>query len=132
MSKASEPEQVLYDPEPRWPAFCAILAVGGLYTALPEWLIVGPRWMFIVIVIILLIPTVVSHWIDYRRLNRFFGFVVSGVVTVAMVLSVIFLIGALFGQHKETPAELLTSAASLWTTNILVFTLWYWRLDAGG
>jgi len=26
----------------------------------------------------------------------------------------------------------LFSAASLWLTNILVFALWYWRLDAGG
>jgi hypothetical protein len=27
---------------------------------------------------------------------------------------------------------LLRSAASLWLTNVLVFALWYWRLDAGG
>jgi uncharacterized membrane protein len=26
----------------------------------------------------------------------------------------------------------LLSAALLWITNILVFALWYWRLDAGG
>jgi uncharacterized membrane protein len=26
----------------------------------------------------------------------------------------------------------LRSAACLWFTNILVFALWYWRLDAGG
>ena len=25
----------IYDPEPRWPALVAILAVGGLYAALP-------------------------------------------------------------------------------------------------
>ncbi len=43
-----------WDPEPRWPAFIAILAVGGLYTALPEYLIVGPRWFFLVIVLALL------------------------------------------------------------------------------
>jgi hypothetical protein len=24
------------------------------------------------------------------------------------------------------------SAASIWTSNVLVFALWYWRLDAGG
>jgi uncharacterized membrane protein len=34
--------------------------------------------------------------------------------------------------HEETPVELLGSAASLWLTKILVFALWYWRLDAGG
>ena len=26
----------------------------------------------------------------------------------------------------------MLSATSLWTTNTLVFALWYWRLDAGG
>jgi uncharacterized membrane protein len=35
-------------------------------------------------------------------------------------------------QHTETPIELLSSAACLWATNVLVFALWYWRLDAGG
>jgi len=34
--------------------------------------------------------------------------------------------------HKESPTELLLSAVALWFTNILVFALWYWRLDAGG
>jgi hypothetical protein len=34
--------------------------------------------------------------------------------------------------HKEAPSELLRSAVSLWVTNVLVFALWYWRLDAGG
>ena len=27
---------------------------------------------------------------------------------------------------------LLRSASALWITNILVFALWYWKLDAGG
>jgi uncharacterized membrane protein len=35
-------------------------------------------------------------------------------------------------KHTESPEELLASAAALWATNILVFALWYWRLDAGG
>ncbi len=131
MSNKSEDEQVRYDPEPRWPAFAAVLAVGGLYTALPQSLIVGPRWMFFVIVLVLLIPTAVSHWKDYRSLNRILGFAVTAVVTVGMIFSVVLLI-AVLPQHKETPTELLTSAAALWATNILVFTLWYWRLDAGG
>ncbi len=131
MSNKKEAEQVRYDPEPRWPAFIAVLAVGGLYTALPQSLIVGPRWSFFVIVVVLLIPTAIAHWKDYRSLNRTLGFIVTGVVTIAMIASVVLLIAAL-PQNKETPTELLTSAAALWATNVLVFSLWYWRLDAGG
>jgi len=33
------------EPEPRWPAFVAVLAVGGLYTGLPDALTMGPRWL---------------------------------------------------------------------------------------
>ena len=128
-SKATAPDR--WDPEPRWPAFIAILAVGGLYAALPRTLIIGPPWMFPGLVLLLLIPTVVAHGTGHHKLNRFFGFTVSAVVTVGMIASLALLIRAL-PAHKESPTDLLLSAASLWFTNILVFALWYWRLDAGG
>ena len=53
------------------------------------------------------------------------------VLTLAMIGSLGLLIAAL-PSHKESPMELLVSAAALWGTNILVFASWYWRLDAGG
>jgi len=120
-----------WDPEPRWPALIAILAVGGLYLALPATLTIGPRWLFPGIVIGLLIPTVISHRTGKHNLNKLFGFTVTAVVTAAMIASLVLLIRAL-PSHKETPTELLVSAGSLWFTNVLVFALWYWRLDAGG
>jgi uncharacterized membrane protein len=120
-----------WDPEPRWPAFIAVLAVGGLYTALPSYLIFGPRWVFLAVVLALLVPTFISHIKDHHLLNRVFGFMTTSVVTLGMIASVILLITGL-PSHREAPTELLISAASLWFTNILVFALWYWRLDAGG
>jgi uncharacterized membrane protein len=51
--------------------------------------------------------------------------------TVALLWSLANLIGGL-PDKKETPAILLRAAAALWTSNILVFASWYWRLDAGG
>jgi hypothetical protein len=117
--------------EPRWPAIIAVLAVGGLYMALPEALTFGPRWLFPSLVLALLIPGVVSYHTGRHWLNAFFGFTVDGVLTAGLIISVILLVGAL-PTHKETPEQLLLSAASLWITNILVFALWYWRLDAGG
>ena len=65
-----------WDPEPRWPAFIAILAVGGLYAALPRYLVVGPHWLFPAIVLVLLLPTVISHGMGHHAINRFFGFTV--------------------------------------------------------
>ena len=119
------------DPEPRWPAWIAVVAVGLLHTALPPYLIIGPRWLFLAIILALLVPTVISYIKEYHLLNRVVGFTVTGAVTLGLIVSVVLLIGAL-PAHKETPTDLLLSAASLWFTNILVFGLWYWRLDAGG
>ena len=120
-----------HQAEPRLPAIIALLAVGGIYAALPASLIVGPRWLLLVIVVALLVPTVVSHRTGHHELNRILGFVVSGVITLALVLSVSLLIQAL-PQKTESASALLHSAAALWSTNILVFALWYWRLDGGG
>jgi uncharacterized membrane protein len=121
----------LYDPEPRWPAAVAVLSVGGLYMSLPASLTLGPRWIFPVLVIGLLVPTILSHHAGRHRLNAILGFSVTSVLTVGLVISLVLLIKAL-PEHKESPTALLLSAASMWATNILVFALWYWRLDAGG
>jgi len=92
---------------------------------------IGPRWLFLLVVMALLVPTAVTHLRGYHLLNRAIGFTVTSAVTLGLIISVVLLIEAL-PEHKETPTELLLSAASLWFTNILVFALWYWRLDAGG
>ena len=120
-----------WDPEPRWPAFVAVLSVGGIYAALPRYLVFGPRWLFLAIVFGLLVPTVVTHVRGHHVLNRFFGFTVNAAVTAGLVASVALLIEEL-PVRRDAPGRLLLSAALLWATNVLVFALWYWRLDAGG
>ena len=75
--------------------------------------------------------TLKCHQAGKHRLNAILGFGVSGILTLGLIISLILLIKAL-PEHKEWPESLLLSAASLWITNILVFALWYWRLDAGG
>lgn len=119
------------DAEPRWPAFLAILAVVGLYTALPSFLVSGPRWLIPTLVVVLLIPTAITHHVGSHFVHQILGFVLNGVVTVALIGSLILLVRVL-PTHVITPEQLLISAASLWVSNILVFAAWYWRLDGGG
>jgi len=102
-----------YDSEPRWPAVIAILAVGGLYLALPDSLTFGPNWLFPSLVLALLIPTSVSYHTGRHRLNGILGFAVDGVLTVGLIISVTLLVDAL-PAGKEAPQQLLLSAASLW------------------
>jgi Protein of unknown function (DUF1345) len=126
-----ERKQPPLEMEPRWPVAVALLTVSGLYAALPAPLAVIPRWYLLIIVLALLVPTRLAHYRGHHDLNQRLGYVVNGVVTAAMVGSLALLISAL-PTRDETPVRLLCSAASLWVTNILVFALWYWRLDAGG
>ncbi len=117
--------------EPRWPAVIALFGVGGLRLVLPESLSVGPRWLLIVVVGVLLVPTVWAHYSGNDRLNQWLGYLLNGLVTADLAWSLWLLIAAL-PKHTLSPRVLLTSAAALWVTNILVFASWYWRLDGGG
>src|SRR6184192_3964890 len=66
-------------PEPRWQVLLAVLAVGAIYLALPRNLIVGPTWLLPTLIVVLLIPTVISHRTGKRSLNRALGIVINGI-----------------------------------------------------
>lgn len=118
--------------EPLWPPFVAMLAVGGLYSALPRSLLAGiPSWSLAVIVVVLLVPIIISHRLRNHSVDRLLGYVLNSVVTVALISSLALLI-AKVTEHNVTPSQLLRSAAALWVSNFLVFASWYWRLDGGG
>jgi hypothetical protein len=117
--------------EPRWPAAVAIVAVAGLSVALAPGLSVGPPWLFPTVVGVLLVPSIILHRIGNHHIDRALGFVITAVLTVELIASLIRLVTAL-PSHRESPIALLVSAVSIWTSNVLVFALWYWRLDAGG
>ena len=117
--------------EPRWPAFVAMLAAAGVYLALPEPLSVGPSWLLLAIIVLLLIPIVESDRRGNHKLTRALTFIANGIITLAMIASLVHLVQGI-PQHLETPKALLRSAGALWIANILVFALWYWKLDGGG
>ena len=117
--------------EPRWPAFVAMFAAAGVYLALPEPLSVGPSWLLLAIIVLLLIPIAISARLGEYRLTRILTFVANCIITIAMIASLVLLVQGI-PQHLETPKALLRSAGTLWVTNILIFALWYWKLDGGG
>lgn len=117
--------------EPRWPAMMALLAIGGLRFALPEPLSLGPKWLLLILVAVLIVPTVLARYRGNHKLNQALGFLVNAVVTADLIWSLGRLIFAL-PSRREAPRDLLVSAVVVWTTNVLVFASWYWRLDAGG
>lgn len=118
-------------PEPRWQALLAMAAVGGIYLALPRELVIGPTWLLSTVIAVLLAPTIVTHRMGRHSFNHALGIVNNGIITVALIGSVSLLVATL-ASHKQAPLRLLRSGAELWLTNVLVFSLWYWRLDGGG
>ena len=117
--------------EPRWPAMVALLAVSGLFYAIPPALKVGPDWVFLILVIALTAPGVFCRSLRLYPMLRILGYTAVSLMTLALIGSLFLLVSRL-PAHKETPAELLRAATALWIGNVLVFASWYWRLDAGG
>jgi hypothetical protein len=128
-SQRSTPK--IINREPRWPAVLAVLAMGGLYLALPPHLTLGPNWSLLAVVGLLLVPTVISQRTGHMDLNYRLGMLQSALITTALLWSLAALIASL-PKKAEQPETLLRSATALWLSNILVFASWYWRLDAGG
>src|ERR1051326_835286 len=118
-------------PEPRGQTVAAGLAIGAIYLALPRNVVLGPVWLLPTVIVVLLVPTLVSHRVGKQSLNRLLGFIINGITTLALIGSVILLV-RLLPTHRESPLQLLRSGGLLWLTNVIVFALWYWRLDAGG
>jgi len=128
---AGEHTSEIVEPEPRWPVVVAVVAVVGILLALPHSLVLGPQWFLPLVVAALLVTTSLAHWSGRHDMDRVLGNAISAVITLALVGSLGLLIIRL-PEKFESPVKLLRSATLLWFTNVLVFAIWYWRLDAGG
>ena len=98
---------------------------------LPDSLAVGPKWLLLVVLAGMLIPSMLFRARGVHRVTTILGYAVSGVTTLDMIWSLGLLVASL-PKHTLSPQDLLRSASALWVVNILVFATWYWRLDAGG
>jgi uncharacterized membrane protein len=121
-------------PEPRWPASLALLVCVGLYIALPDRLVVGPRWLVPVLVALPLVPLSARK---HRRPNdatwvRMVTLGLIGLVTLANIASVALLVHHLLNANVTQGRDLIYSAVSVWLTNVIVYGLWFWEIDRGG
>lgn len=121
------------DVAPGVAALVGMLVAGLLYLALPPNVIIGPNWLLLVIEAVFLVPLILdilTAWELSHTAKRTLVLVLLGMITLALVFSVVLLILTL--PTDKHAANLLRSAALLWCFNILVFALWYWELDGGG
>lgn len=130
-SKAMRAAGAASEPEPRWPGLVALMAGACLHSALPSRLTYGPDWALFALMAALMVPILASHQRRSYTVARWLTFVATGALTLALMTSLFLLIQGL-PHHKDEPATLLRAASVMWVTNVLVFALWYWKLDAGG
>jgi len=109
----------------------AALATALFYFALPDKMNAGPPWLVLALVALLMVPAVITHRAGHHAMNEIIGHVITGVLTLALLYAIGQLVTAL-PTHRDPPIVLLRAAALLWFATVLVFALWYWRLDAGG
>lgn len=115
----------------RWPFIIAVLAMGGLFSVLSENLTIGPSWIVLVIVGLLSIPLLLTIFLGRHRWTRLISLAITGVLTLALITSVIFLVVALF-HHNDRASLLFRDAGVLWVSNVVMFAIWYWEVDQGG
>lgn len=116
---------------PRWPAIIGLLVVAVFLALVPDQLTLGPSWLPLAVVFILLIPLTIASLGDRHGWRRGLGMIGLGTVTVTVAASAIFLVQQLVAG-KVTAPSLLTSAGALWAANLFTFALWYWEIDGGG
>jgi hypothetical protein len=131
--KLSMQDPLLIGQVPKWTVSIGILLIGVIYYFLPGELTFGPTWILLVIELALILPLWIfwatGHTLSYKVTRRM-SFLLLGIITLALVLGVFFLITHL--AAFTSGIKLLRTAALLWLFNILVFALWYWDTDGGG
>jgi uncharacterized membrane protein len=126
---------VAHRREPRWPATVAILAALGLYLILPSKLVIGPRWVLPVLETALIIPVLITNPDRRQRETswlRAVSVLLIALISIANLTSLGLLVQYLITGGQVTGNRLVLSALAVWTTSVIVFSLWYWELDGGG
>src|SRR4051812_41579490 len=100
-------------PQSRWPTLVVMVAVGGVYLSLPDFLRLGPRWLQLTLVVVLLAATVMTYRRGSAGLNRALGHLLAGVITFFLIGSLVLLVLAL-PNHKDAALAFFHSAVVLW------------------
>jgi hypothetical protein len=121
--------------ESRWPAGIATLVSVGLYAALPNDLIVGPRFVIPVLEVALIAIVISENPVRLTRQTRrgrIASLAVLFVIMASNFVALVLLLRRLVQSGSSAGGMLLLAALQIWLTNVVVFGLAYWQLDRGG
>jgi hypothetical protein len=121
--------------EPRLPAVVATLVAVGLYVALPQRLLIAPRYVLPALELLLLIPLVAFNprrLTHQTRTTRTLSLTLVFVIAAGNLIALGLLVRDLVSSGVEDGKSLLLAALQVWLTNVIVFGLAFWELDRGG
>ena len=134
-----------------WLARCAVLAIVALQVLLVNDLTLAPRWAMPSLELALLLPlSIATAWsigatrkvaaadnpsdfweavTRHRSMIRTAFLLLTGLVSIANLLSLAGMVQAILGGRAGSGKSLLIDALNIWATNVIIFSLWYWNLD---
>ncbi|WP_326615760.1 hypothetical protein OG863_00795 [Streptomyces decoyicus] len=121
--------------EARLPGVIAILAAMALYVALPQQLLVAPRYVLPGLELLLLIPLFAinpKRLTRETRVSRLLSLTLVFIIAAGNLFALGTLLQELLSVGVKDGRSLLVAALQVWLTNIIVFGLAYWELDRGG
>jgi hypothetical protein len=131
-----EPTQKLL-VEPRWPVVLAIVVVLSLLGLLPNRVREFPNWVLPFAAATIILPmtalsltTAQERWLRIEKIATVVFVAAVGVATVHNLA--VILTDMVYRSAQITGLHLLTSSIAVWASNVLVFSLAYWRIDRGG
>jgi len=122
--------------EPIWHVQATMLAAIVLQLLLPDRYVFGSRYLLVGIEALLLIamsfttPKERIFQSISRRINVFSLIVLTGVANGYSLVEVARQL--LQNGQVNNGRELILTAVNIYLTNIIIFGLWYWEMDAGG
>ncbi|MFG2833222.1 hypothetical protein ACGFWI_38290 [Streptomyces sp. NPDC048434] len=107
----------------------------ALYVALPQQLLVAPRYVLPGLELLLLIPLFAinpKRLTRETRVSRLLSLTLVFIIAAGNLFALGMLLHDLLSVGVKDGRSLLVAALQVWLTNIIVFGLAYWELDRGG
>jgi uncharacterized membrane protein len=122
--------------ESRWQILAQVLFL-FLLLQMPARIRLGPSWLGYLIGIALILPILGVQllsphpkWLRLEKVTTIVFTIAAEAATLAILAKV--MVAMLSHPEKLTGRQLLASSIAAWVTNVVAFSIMYWRIDRGG
>lgn len=121
--------------EKHWWVVLAMVAALALHLVMPGRFDLHPAYVIPGIELVLLAVIAFAHpetTATRSPLVRVLSQIQFAIIAIWNIVSLVLLVHGVTDGSKITARELLLGGLTIWLTNIIVFSLWYWEFDRSG